>query len=49
MNNTANYIKQRLSLRKPLQDSLDVVAQLADKLTLKKQPEMRAGKIQKNS
>lgn len=39
MNNTANYIKQRLSLRKPLQDSLDVVAQLADKLTLKKQPE----------
>ncbi|SNV31961.1 type I restriction enzyme EcoKI subunit R [Chryseobacterium taklimakanense] len=39
MDNTANYIKQRLSLRKPLQDSLDVVAQLADKLTLKKQPE----------
>lgn len=39
MNQTANYIKQRLSLRKPLQESLDIVAQLADKLTLTKQSE----------
>jgi type III restriction enzyme len=36
MNQTANYIKQRLSLREPLQDSLDIVAQLSDVLTLKK-------------
>jgi len=38
MNNTANSIKQRLSLREPLQDSLDIVAQLSDVLTLKKCP-----------
>lgn len=37
MNNIANNIKQRLSLREPLQDSLDIVAQLADKLELKKE------------
>ena len=38
MNNTANSIKQRLSLREPLQDSLDIIAQLSDVLTLKKCP-----------
>ena len=38
MNNTANSIKQRLSLREPLQDSLDIIAQLGDVLTLKKCP-----------
>ena len=38
MNQTANSIKQRLSLREPLQDSLDIVAQLSDVLTLKKCP-----------
>ena len=38
MNQTANSIKQRLSLREPLQDSLDLVAQLGDVLTLKKCP-----------
>ncbi len=36
MNQTANSIKQRLSLREPLQDSLDIVAQLSEVLTLKK-------------
>ena len=38
MNITANSIKQRLSLREPLQDSLDIIAQLGDVLTLKKSP-----------
>ncbi|HPR58870.1 MAG TPA: DEAD/DEAH box helicase family protein [Bacteroidales bacterium] len=37
MNNIANYIKQRLSLRDPLQDSLDIVATLTDQLSLKKE------------
>lgn len=38
MNTTANNIKQRLSLREPLQESLDIVAQLTEQLTLKKCP-----------
>lgn len=38
MNNTANNIKQRLSLREPLQESLDIVAQLGEVLSLKKSP-----------
>jgi len=37
MNNKANYIKQRLSLREPLQASLDIIADLAAKLELKKE------------
>jgi type III restriction enzyme len=37
MNTIANNIKQRLSLREPLQDSLDIVAQLAAELELKKE------------
>jgi type III restriction enzyme len=37
MNNIANYIKQRLSLRDPLQESLDIVATLTDRLSLKKE------------
>jgi len=37
MNNIANYIKQRLSLRDPLQESLDIVATLTDQLSLKKE------------
>ena len=36
MNPIANNIKQRLSLRKPLGEALDVVAMLTDKLALKK-------------
>jgi type III restriction enzyme len=36
MNAKANYIKQRLSLRDPLKESLDIVAGLADLLELKK-------------
>ena len=36
MNPTANAIKQRLSLREPLQEALDIVAKLADTLTLQK-------------
>lgn len=42
MNNTANYIKQRLSLREPLRESLDIVAQLSDKLELKKEVDLAA-------
>ena len=36
MNPTATNIKQRLSLREPLQEALDIVAQLTDTLSLKK-------------
>lgn len=38
MNPINIYIKQRLSLREPLQDSLDIVAQLSDVLSMKKCP-----------
>lgn len=40
MNSTANNIKQRLSLREPLQDSLDIVAQLTEELLLKKEVDL---------
>ncbi len=36
MNSKANYIKQRLSLREPLKEALDIVAQIADTFELKK-------------
>lgn len=36
MNNIVNNIKQRLSLREPLAEALEVVAKLTDKLALKK-------------
>ena len=36
MNIKANYIKQRLSLRQPLREALDIVTQLGDELELKK-------------
>ena len=36
MNQTVNNIKQRLSLREPLAEALEVVAKLTDKLALKK-------------
>ncbi|MBP1617565.1 MAG: type restriction enzyme EcoKI subunit [Bacteroidetes bacterium] len=39
MNQIANNIKLRLSLREPLQESLDIVAQLADTLSLVKCPQ----------
>lgn len=39
MNQIATNIKQRLSLRAPLQESLDIVARLADELRLTKAPE----------
>ena len=42
MNTNANYIKQRLSLREPLQDSLDIVAKLADELKLTKEVDLAA-------
>lgn len=40
MNNRANYIKQRLSLREPLQHSLDIVADISSKLSLSKEPDL---------
>ena len=36
INQTVNNIKQRLSLREPLANALEVVAKLTDKLALKK-------------
>ncbi len=38
MDNIANNIKQRLSLREPLQDSLDILAQLTQHISLSKAP-----------
>jgi type III restriction enzyme len=40
MNSKANYIKQRLSLREPLKESLDVVVQLIGKLELSKEVDL---------
>lgn len=37
MNTIANNIKQRLSLREPLQDALDIVAKLVDEFVMKKE------------
>ncbi len=42
MNTIANNIKQRLSLREPLQDSLDIIVQLASDLELKKEVDLDA-------
>lgn len=39
MNNIANNIKLRLSLREPLQEALDIVAKLSDELLLDKVPD----------
>lgn len=36
MNNISTYIKQRLSLREPLAEALDVLTKLVDKLSLSK-------------
>ncbi len=38
MDSQANYIRQRLSLRKPLAKALELTAQLTDKLSLQKPP-----------
>ena len=43
MNTIANTIKQRLSLREPLAEALDVLTRLVDKLSLSK-PERQADK-----
>ncbi len=40
MSTTANSIKQRLSLREPLQEALDVVARLSDELELTKEVDL---------
>jgi type III restriction enzyme len=40
MNKNANQIKQRLSLREPLKDSLDILAQLSGELSLKKDADL---------
>lgn len=47
MNSTAAYIKQRLSLRDPLAESLDIVARLSEELELKKEvnPEEELEKV----
>lgn len=38
MNSTVNYIRQRLSLRKPLADALELTADITDNLSLRKPP-----------
>lgn len=38
MDPTVNYIRQRLSLRKPLAEALELTARITDKLSLKKPP-----------
>lgn len=38
MDSTVNYIRQRLSLRKPLAEALELTARLTDKLSLQKPP-----------
>jgi type III restriction enzyme len=40
MNTIANNIKQRLSLREPLQDALDIIAKLAEELLLEKEVDL---------
>jgi type III restriction enzyme len=40
MNRNANFIKQRLSLRQPLQEALDIVADLTSKLSFDKQVDL---------
>lgn len=42
MNQIAENIKQRLSLRKPLQEALDILTQLATELELKKEVDLQA-------
>ncbi|MCH5223354.1 MAG: DEAD/DEAH box helicase family protein [Muribaculaceae bacterium] len=38
MNSTVNYIRQRLSLRKPLTEALELTSKIVDKLSLQKPP-----------
>ena len=38
MNSTVNYIRQRLSLRKPLADALEITSRITDELSLQKPP-----------
>lgn len=42
MNRNTENIKQRLSLRKPLQDALDILADLSDKLELQKEVDLKS-------
>jgi len=43
MNPKANYIKQRLSLREPLQESLDILVEVVNKIKLEKNSDIKAG------
>ena len=38
MNSTVNYIRQRLSLRKPLTDALEITSRITDELSLQQPP-----------
>ena len=40
MDKNSQYIKQRLSLREPLKESLDIVARLSKDLELKKEVDL---------
>src|SRR5450759_3975503 len=49
MNPKANNIKNRLSLRLPQEQSLNILADLADRLTLKKNPDLAAELVKVNT
>lgn len=49
MNNISTYIKQRLSLREPLAEALDVLTKLVDKLSLSKPDNRRIRKPKKQN
>ena len=40
MNSQVNYIRQRLSFRKPLAEALELTSRLTDKLFLQKPPKI---------
>ena len=40
MNSQVNYIRQRLSFRKPLAEALELTSRLTDKLSLQKPPKI---------
>ena len=49
MKQNASYIRNRLSLRKPQEDSLYILSELADKLELKKFSQRKHDEITKKS
>lgn len=48
MDSQVNYIRQRLSLRKPLAEALELTSRLTDKLSLQKLPKVEEGNKEQN-